>query len=78
MAETDTWPEMYAHRTADPTSALPARGERVKVLNGFDRYAGQVGRVQRVQLDAGELLLTVRFEDGRVSQYWDDEVMLRP
>ena len=49
----------------------------MKVLNGRDPKAGQVGVVQRVSFDAGDLLCTVTFSDGTTGEYWEDE-LLRP
>ena len=71
------WPERWRQKPADPTSALLGRGQRVKVLNGQDARAGQSGVVQRVTVDAGELLVTVAFSDGTTGDYWEHE-LLRP
>lgn len=74
----DTWPEPYRHtRPADPWSSLLGRGQRVKVLNGQDRHAGDTGVVCSVTFDAGELLVTVAFGDGTTGDFWEDE-LLRP
>ena len=54
------------------------RGMRVKVLNGRDPHAGQVGTVRRVELDGGDLVCVVGFDDGRTGEYWADEVSLKP
>ena len=76
LRQPSDWPERWRHSHADPTSALPGRGDRVKVLNGLDPHAGQVGRVRRVLWDAGDLLVTVRFSDGTQSQYWENELQM--
>jgi hypothetical protein len=63
---------------ASPETAWPGKGDRVKVLSALDPHAGQVGIVRRVELDGGELLLTVEFHDGGTAEYWADEVLMRP
>lgn len=74
----DTWPEPYRHtRPADPWSSYAGRGDRVRIMVRC-AHAGQVGRVTRTELDGGELLLTVRFDDGSDAQFWEDEVLRKP
>lgn len=61
----------------DPTTQTPGRGERAKVINGRDPHANQVGVIERVTFDAGDLLVRLRFGDGTTSEYWEDEILRR-
>lgn len=73
------WPEPYERRTnkADPWSSYPGKGTRVKILDARDPHGGQTGVVQRVVNDAGELVLTVAFDDGTTDIYFADQVHMR-
>ena len=76
--EQDTWPEPYQHyHPPDPTASIPSKGMRMRVMNGRDPHAGQVGRVQRVTFDAGDLLCTLAFDDGTRGDYWLDELLMK-
>lgn len=67
-----------APRPPDPSPWVPHDGARVKVLNGRDVRAGQIGTVRRTRLDGGDLLVTVQFDDGTTADYWDDELLQKP
>jgi len=68
----------HEHRYVDPASAVPARGDRLQVINWRDPRANQVGRVRRVRLEAGELLVRLGFEDGGTCDFWESELMAYP
>ncbi len=53
-------------------SGTPAFGDRVKVLivPWQDTRSGQIGTVKRVVLRAGELCMTVEFDDGERRDYY--------
>lgn len=81
--EPSRWPHPWRgpvhgeSRATNPTSGWPGRGERVQVLDARDPHGGQTGTVQRVVNDAGELVLTVRFDDGTTDIYFADQVHMR-
>ncbi|MFV9634847.1 hypothetical protein [Mycobacterium neumannii] len=78
--EPSAWPQRWRRdnsRAPDPMSGIPGRGTRVQVFDGRDRHGGQIGIVQRVTFDAGELVLTVTFADGTADVYFADQVLMR-
>lgn len=64
---------------AQPEGSVPGFGDRVRVLVApwQDDRSGQEATVRRVVLRAGDLCLTVAFDDGERRDYWyPDEVKL--
>jgi hypothetical protein len=49
----------------------------VRILDARDPHGGQTGVVRRIAFDAGELVLTVRFDDGATDIYFADQVSMR-
>jgi hypothetical protein len=73
------WPEPYTRTHAvDPIPGAPSRGSRVRVVNGSDTRADQIGTVRRTWLDAGELMARVQFDDGTTDEFWVHELLQRP
>ncbi|WP_237569650.1 hypothetical protein [Mycolicibacterium lacusdiani] len=66
--------ERGRRQPAQVDAAYLAYGDRVKVLPYRAPHSGEEGTVRRVQLDGGDLLVTVEFSGGTRENYWEAEL----
>lgn len=59
----------------DPLDNLLGHGDRVQIPPTLrDPRAGQLATVRKVRLESGDLMATVRFDDGAEDVFYVDEL----